>query len=324
MEIEQVLPDQVIPAPEEPVSLRETLANALKDAKEPQEETVRAPDGKFAKKEPEVVPQVEAAPEVPKVRPSTWKKEYWEHYDKLDPTLQQYIVQRENEYKTGVSTYKQAADEAKGIQDAIAPFLPELQQYKIDPRQWIQNLGNAHRVLALGTQEQKQAKLQELIQGYGIQMPGQADPNPQLQGLYQTVQQLQGAITSIQTQKEQAESAAAQQEISKFETDKENFPYFEQVKGRMAEFLRAGLAPDLKAAYKMAVRTDDSLFEQVQQAQSAQALQEKQMKAAAVAKEAKAKVVSVKGGSPTTPSTTAPTGLRDVIKAQFENARSRI
>ena len=88
------------------------------------------------------------------VRPTTWKKEYLPIWDKLTAgeqltpeeslKLAEYSNQRESEYKKGVSTYKQEADNAKSLIEAISPFVPELQKQNIHPAAWINNLGRAH------------------------------------------------------------------------------------------------------------------------------------------------------------------------------------
>ena len=74
-------------------------------------------------------------------RPSTWKKEYLPIWDKLTTgqqlsndeaiKLAEYSNQRESEYKKGVSAYKAEADSAKELNDAISPFVPELQKQGI-------------------------------------------------------------------------------------------------------------------------------------------------------------------------------------------------
>src|SRR3990167_10909003 len=100
-------------------------------------ERLRDEKGRFAegkaegKAEVKPVPQAQTpVPAVAKVpRPSSWKKDYWEHWDKLDPSVAAYINQRESEYAKGVSTYKQEWDSAKPLLDAVAPFLPTLQAH---------------------------------------------------------------------------------------------------------------------------------------------------------------------------------------------------
>jgi len=82
--------------------------------------------------------------------------------------LAAYSNQRENEYKTGVSTYKAEAQQAKSLQDAIAPFIPDLQSQNIAPQQFIQNLGNAHMMLVKARQSKRLISLQGLLKNMGF------------------------------------------------------------------------------------------------------------------------------------------------------------
>ena len=99
---------------EEQDSLRDTIENAIQDApvvaEEIKSDRVRDDSGKFAKTttDEEIAP-VEPIVET-KPRPSSWKKDYEEHWGQLDPALQDYIGQREADYAKGVSTYKNQWD----------------------------------------------------------------------------------------------------------------------------------------------------------------------------------------------------------------------
>ena len=122
----------------------------------------RGPDGKFIPKEaapekPPAEPVIEAAPQVRPKPPSSWKKDYHPDWDALAEgkpltperalALLNYNLEREGQFASGVSTYKAEVDRLKPLADAIAPFLPALQQHNIDPGQWINNLGRAHECL---------------------------------------------------------------------------------------------------------------------------------------------------------------------------------
>src|SRR6267378_5934895 len=121
-----------------PPSLRDSLAAGLAEAQESTQieppaaaavadTRTRDEAGRFAKEEKEraqaasgAAVSADAGAVVAAVeRPSTWKKDYWDKYDKLEPDLRAYILQRENEYKTGVSTYKGEAEAAKTLKAAI-------------------------------------------------------------------------------------------------------------------------------------------------------------------------------------------------------------
>jgi hypothetical protein len=323
---------------EEPISLRDTIENAIEvtDTNEPTESTLEAPktsrprdeSGKFAKSapeaqdeatevlEPETVQEVQAKP-----RPSSWKKDYEEHWGKLDPTLQDYIQQREADYAKGVSTYKNQWDSAQPLIRAIEPFAPILQQHNIDPAQWISNLGRAHSVLALGSPEQKQQMFAQLANDYGVSLNevGGGYADPQFSLIAQELNQIKNQWNQFQTQQERTEQASLQNEIQSFSTDK---PYFDEVRETMAGLLQAGMANDLQSAYDKAIRLNDNISQKVQAEQAHKSESDRQAKLAS----AKAKALSPKSSSPTASTSTGGKGasIRDELLKQFESSGSII
>ena len=106
---------------ESAVEEHETAPAVEQDAA-PAAEAPRDDAGRFA-----APPQDEQpAPAPTKPRPSSWKKDYDEHWTKLDPSLQDYIAQREQEYAKGVSTYKQNWDQAAPLYEAMQPDVGRL------------------------------------------------------------------------------------------------------------------------------------------------------------------------------------------------------
>lgn len=239
-------------------------------------------------------------------RPTTWKKEYLPLWDKLDKgealsvdearSLLQYNVQRENEFKKGVSVYKSEAENAKHLTEAIAPFMPELQAHGIHPAAWINNLGRAHYILAKGTQDQKQQMFQKLAQDYGIDLNSSYSgenttqyQDPQTQALQQQLQYLQQQVQQVGSWKQEQENQVLQSEIQRFSSDADKHPHFEAVREQMAQLLERGLANDLESAYAKAVRLNDEIWQQEQNRllqtatkQASQAQQVAKAKAAAV------------------------------------------
>lgn len=323
----EIAPAQSAEAPSDP---------STEDTRTPAERA-RDEAGRFVAKDTLAQPQAEVsgganaeqgAPPIP--RPSTWKKEYWPLYDKLATgqaltadeakKLAEYTNQRENEFKSGVSTYKAEAENAKGLQAAIAPFLPELQRYNIDPGQWISNLGRAHQTLALGSPQEKVLMFQRLAQEYGVPLEylGQAQQqqvDPQIQWFSQELGTLKNQLQSFQTAQQQAEQAQISSQIQAFAADP-NHPHFEAVKEHMAGLLQSGMAQDLQSAYDKAVRLNDEVWTQLQQQKQAQSTQQAQQ---AVAK-AKAAAVSPKSASPSATGNAAPKGLRAQLEAGIDAA----
>lgn len=321
--------DEAVETPEVVEEIQEVAAPEGETA-EQKEQRLRDERGRFAKAE-----QVESAEipihEVKKInRPSTWKKDYWEHFDKLateNPQLAEYINQRESEYAKGVSTYKNEAERAKAIWGALEPFMPELQQHQIDPAQWVGNLGRAHQQLAKGNPQQKLQMFQKLAQDYGVplqalvQQDGQQDPVLQyVSPLYEQVNQLKGQLHSWQTQQQQAEQRQIQGQIEKFA---EGRPYFEQVRETMSGLLQSGLAQDLESAYEAAVRLPqhDSIFQELQQQQKLEAEKRAAEQRAVVATRARNQAVSTRSTTPTGPrSKSNGSGLRETLAEAFESA----
>ena len=264
-------------------------------------------------------PQDEQPAPVPtKPRPSSWKKDYDEHWTKLDPSLQDYIAQREQEYAKGVSTYKQNWDQAAPLYEAMQPFMPLLQQNNIDPKQWISNLGNAHRMLAQGSDDEKLRMFAQLATDYGVPLGAltgqQSGIDPQFSHLAQKLGQMENRWSQFEQQREQQENAALQNDISAFS---QKAPYFEQVRETMAGLLQSGVAQDLQSAYDKAIRLHDDIWQQQQAEQAKAAAEQNQQKVA----QARAKAVSPRSSSPTgmTSGGNGKKSLRDMLAEQIDN-----
>jgi hypothetical protein len=246
-------------------------------------------------------------------RPTTWKKEYKEIWDKMEKGEQinrddfvkfaQYANQRESEYQRGVSTYKAEADEAKQLKEAIIPFVPELQKQGINPATWINNLGRAHMVLSSAPQEQKVQMFQKLASDYGIQLNnmGQVQQlDPYAQQLMSQLQSVNQEVSVIKNRFAQEENNRLMGEIESFKSGG-NAPHFELVREEMAQLLELGKAQDLKTAYKLAVRINDEAWA-LEQEKLISGAKQQASKANQVAK-AKAAAVSPRSVTPSGQST---------------------
>ena len=253
----------------------------------------------------------EAAEEVkPVTRPSTWKKEYVQIWDKMEAGEQiskedfvkfaEYANQRESEYKKGVSTYKAEADRARGYEEAIAPFIPELQAQNISPAAWINNLGRAHMVLSKAPYDQKVQMFQRLAQDYGIQLGEDGISVPQTdaytQQLMNQLNQVNQEVSTIKNRFQQEEQTRLMNEIERVRSDVEKFPHFDVVREEMAQLLELGKAQDLETAYKKAVRMNDEVWA-IEQERLLSSAKQASNKAQQVAK-AKTVAVSPKSSTP--------------------------
>ena len=264
--------------------------------------------------ETELVAETSDAPDEVKVqRPTTWKKEYVEIWDKMEKgeplkkedfsKFAEYANQREAEYKRGVSAYKAEADNARQLTQAIGPFVPELQAQNIHPVAWINNLGRAHMILSKAPYQEKVQMFHRLAQDYGIQlnsdslqMPEQAYVDPYQQQLMQQLQATQQQVQQLSAIRDQEENARLTQEISRVSSNKVAFPHFDMVREDMAQLLERGLAPDLETAYSKAVRMNDEAYK-LEQDKLLKTASTQASKAQQVAK-AKATAVSPRSATP--------------------------
>jgi hypothetical protein len=246
--------------------------------------------------------------EKPVGRPSTWKKEYVQIWDKMEKGEQiskddftkfaEYANQRESEYKKGVSTYKAEADRAKSYENAIAPYAQDLQRRNIQPTQYIENLVRAEQILSNAPYNQKVQVFQKLAADYGIQLNGgQATQlDPYTQQLMNQLNQVNQEVSSIKGRFAQEENQRLMGEIERVRSNVEKFPHFDVVREEMAQLLELGKAQDLETAYKKAVRMNDDVWE-LEQERLLSSAKQQASKAQQVAK-AKAAAVSPKSVTP--------------------------
>ena len=176
--------------------------------------------------ESEPVAEVSAVAEEIK-RPTTWKKDLLPLWDKIAKGEQltpeesrkhlEYLNQRENEFKKGVSVYKAEAERAKALEEAINPFVPELQAQGIHPAAWINNLGRAHMVLTKAPYEQKVQMFHRLAQDYGVNLNQSTEPQQPVdaytQQLMQQLYQVNQEVSTIKSRFEMEEQQRLANEI---------------------------------------------------------------------------------------------------------------
>jgi hypothetical protein len=316
---------------DEPISLRDTIESAIIEEtpvestetalEAPKSDRVRDDSGKFAKTSVTDDNTFGPEPVETKPRPSSWKKDYEEQWGQLDPTLQDYIGQREADYAKGVSTYKNQWDSVAPLVQAIEPFMPLLQQHNIEPSTWISNLGKAHATLAMGSPEQKMQMFAQLANDYGVSLNGLTGQgsDPQFAMMAQELNQVKNQWNQFQSQQERLEQNQLQNEIYSFQNDK---PYFEEVRETMAGLLQAGMADDLQSAYDKAIRLQDGVFQKVQAEQANKSEADRHAKVA----QAKAKALSPKSATPTASMSSSGKGasIRDSLMESFEKSGSII
>lgn len=302
--------------------------------------------GRFASKKEEQQPQqpqvaqsdVNQPQEAAIPRPTTWKKEYAPIWDKLargdaltaqeSQKLAKYNVQREQEFATGVSTYRQEAQNAKHLTEALAPFIPVMQRRNMSAPDFIKNLGTTYAFLAEGSVQQKLQAFAALARDVGIPLEaiGQAQTNqlnPVVPQLLQEIQELKSQINGVNGWRDQQEQSEIQKVISEFENNPESYPHFQTVRQTMGKMLESGFANNMQDAYTKAVRMHDDIWQEEQEKNAAQLLAQQAAPAvdkAALAAQAKAKVLSPRQASPSGATKAIdPKNLRSVLENAFDS-----
>ena len=295
-------------------------------SEEPQDEPARNEKGQFVAEdeavaeeesptdiaenadEPEQPEEQPESSDIPK--PTTWKKDLLPLWDKIakgevltkeeSKKHLEYLNQRENEFKKGVSVYKAEAERAKALEEAINPFVPELQAQGIHPAAWINNLGRAHMILSKAPHDQKVQMFHRLAQDYGVNLNQSTEPQQPVdaytQQLMQQLNQVNQEVSTIKGRFEQEEQTRLSNEIERVRSNRERFPHFDMVREEMAQLLELGKAQDLETAYAKAVRLNDEVWAMEQERLLTDA--RKQASKASQVARAKATAVSPKSVTP--------------------------
>jgi hypothetical protein len=305
----------------------ETNAAAEARARDQQGRFARQHDDKGSQKNAQVQAAQGAQPAQPtgpRKVPSSWHKDYHPQWERLgsDPELaklQEYIEKREADFAKGVSTYKNQWEQAQPLYEAMAPLLPELQRMGVQPGQWITNLSNAHRMLAMGNPVQKLQMFAKLASDYGVPLQAltQGRVDPQASHMMNTVNALMQRVNQFENQRQAEEHSVLKQEIDAF---KQNAPHFEAVKSTMAGLLQAGFVSDLQSAYDKAIRMNDDVWQQEQARQAHGSATSRQQQIA----NKKAAAASPRSSSPTGAMAqgNGKRGLRETLSEQFDSAAS--
>jgi len=254
-------------------------------------------------------PEVEAAPAVERKRPSSWKKELWEKYDRADPELQEYILQREEEARRGVGMYRQKAEFAEKLEREFVPYTDLMQRLQTTPENVVRSLMQTASILYTGDKLTKAALIQKLAVDHGLTS---ADFEQAQQAGPGAISAQQEALHyKAELERMKAETAAQQQAalVNQIEDFRGTHPGFDAVQNEMAGLLTAGIAMDLQDAYDKALRLNP-------QPVAPQAPSQRE-KATRAAQAAKAAAVSPRSTTATL-TTTQPLDRRDAILAAFE------
>lgn len=188
--------------------------------------------------------------------PKTWRKEAAAVWAGLPAEARQEIAKREEDIFRGIESYRTDATFGKSVQSTLAPYMPVLKQYNIDPVEQISGLMKAHHTLALGTPEEKVQLFQQLATDYGIDLDQvtAAAPfiDPAVQHLQKELKGVQSVLSETQKREYDRQVAEYTQTVEKFASDPKNV-HFEAVANDMAALMQSKVCGTLEQAYEKAV-----------------------------------------------------------------------
>lgn len=197
-----------------------------------------------------------------KTAPKAWKKEMHDHFSKLAPEVQDYVLEREAQVEQGFLSNKEAVDYGKALKDAIGPYQPLLDAQGVkDHASAVRYLLNAHHQLSTAPEETRLGLFARLMQSYKIdpaklQAALQADPSrPQPTQaeieLRERMERLERERQAETNARYEAVKADVAKEVAAFAADPKNV-YFKDVEGQIALLLQDP-SITLEKAYEMAV-----------------------------------------------------------------------
>ena len=305
---------------EEAVDRRDLLLQQFEEAETPPEESVPVEMQEPEDPEPEE-PKIWAKP------PSSWKKDYHDAWDTVDPKVREYIWQREDETRAGIEPLKSKAQFAEQVQKVAEPYMQTIQSLGVDLPTAVGALMDADHNLRYGSPHQKRAYLNQLAQQYGVNLgdagdfPQEMPVDPYISQLQQELYGLRSEVVGWKQQQEAAQNQTLQTEIEEFSSKAE---FFEDAKPTMITLLQSGVASTLQDAYDKAIRLDNDLFERVQHSQQAAAESAQRKAADKAAKSAKAAAVSVRTSTPRVQTATNAQDRRSMLLEQFGNVADRL
>jgi len=296
----------LFPEKEEPKEEFDVVEEIIEEVEEPKE-----------KEEPEEAKEPEGKP-----APQSWKKEMHEFWKGLDPTVQSYVEQREEQMREGLEKDRGDANIGRTVRDIMAPYQHIFTSQGIDPTQMIGNLTNAHIRLSTAPQEEKLGLIKQIAQSYNISLNGEAPQvDPVLQAMQSKVNNLEQYLTATQQRAKEVEQQEIKEQVEEFISDPAH-EFFDEVSAEIVDFVNNGHS--LEDAYALALRANPITYQKEMDRQIKEAVEKAQTEWKAESEKAKkAKLANVRSRD-TARVPTEPTGtMDDTMREIYREIQSR-
>jgi hypothetical protein len=254
--------------------------------------------------------------------PQSWKKEMHEFWNGLDPAVQDYVEQREEQMREGLEKDRDDANRGRDMRDIMSPYEGILKSQGIDQSALMRNLMNAHYRLSTADDAGRVGLIRQLAQSYNVSLDGeQKEVDPALKAMQDKVSSLENHYAQSQQHAQQVAHDRVSQDVDAFASDPAH-EFFDEVSEQIVPLINAGY--DLEDAYQNAIWlnpvTRQKEIDRTAKDAETKALDDAKKEAQ---KAQKAKAVNVRGRD-TSKASTEPTGtMEDTMREVYRDIQSR-
>ena len=231
--------------------------------------------------------------------PYGWSKDKAELWSKLEPDVQQVIVEREQQRN---KDYTQKTQDISELMKTFEPYEDRLNLAGESKASVVQRLLAAQNYLETNPKE----AIQWLAKSYGVELGSQQEveddlDDPELREVKNELKSLKEKLSQREQQEVQQSQQSLQAQVKNFQeaTDSEGnllHPHFDSVRVEMGALINSGRATDLDQAYEMAIWANPEMRQELlKQQQESITKTTKQAKQQKVTQAKKAKTPSSSG-----------------------------
>lgn len=295
-------------------------------SEEPSEEPQEAVSEEAAEEVSEDTPEEtqEETEETPEVRaaPKSWRKEMHEFWNGLEPAVQDYIEQREQQMQDGLVKDRDDANLGRVMRDVMSPYSEMLKSQGVDESVMVRNLMNAHYKLSTASPEEKVNLFNQLQQMYGVTAEGETQQvDPVLKSVQDKVNMLEQHLTQAQQATLQEARARVEQDVEAFAADPAH-EFFDEVSEQIVPLINSGYS--LEDAYQNAIWLNPVTRQKEIDRTAAKAAEDAEKAAKEQAEKArKAKSANVRGRDTGRTPTEATGTMEDTLRETFREIQNR-
>ena len=252
--------------------------------------------------------------------PSSWKKEMHDAFSKLDPAMQDYIEQREQQMHDGLEKDRNDANIGRAIRDIVTPYQPILDAQGVNTIDTLKFFMNAHAAFSNATPDQKMNVAKQFLQAYGISLDGeQQQVDPVIQQILTELNAVKGHLSATEAHSQQVARDRVMKDVEAFASE---HSYFDEVAEDIVPFIHAGLS--LEDAYNKAIWTHPVIRQkEIERLQTESQTAELERKKQEAEKAKKAKSVNVRTRD-TKNAPTEPLGtMEDTMRETYREIQNR-